>query len=226
MNIARKIGPFVAVGSFVAAGACAGGAPQPPTVASATPTTTAPPPDTATATATAAPSASATPDATPTAAVTASAAPTSTMPAYEEQKPPPKEPVKKGKRTMADGRPKGLKPGAFEAYWVWFEGTHWKLRTTTHDAMHRFQGAIVSEDGSISEVRPTRTEYNDRLKSTKDTIGFDFQTKGNEDGFDFDAPEDRCLSFFLLIDGKPHVDRVNIGKGDAHPPHWNFKLCK
>jgi hypothetical protein len=140
---------------------------------------------------------------------------------------PAKEKPKKAKRAIGEGRPKGLKVGAFEAYWVWFDaGGNWRLRTTTHDAEHRFQGVIVSEDGSISDLKPTRLEWKDRLQMTKDTVSFDFSTKGHEDGFDFSAPEDRCVRFYLLIDGKPHVDRVNIGKGDAHPPHWHFQLCK
>ena len=222
MNIAKKVGPYVAVASFAAAGACITVIPPPNNVAattppSAVPTDPASPLPTATDTATATTSPSATASAPP--------APTSTMPAYQVPDRPKGKPGR-AKRNLGNGRPQRPKAAGQDAYVVWFDAGSWHVRTTTNNIEHRFQGVVVSEQGSIADVKPTRADFTDRIKAEKDTITFDFTTKTDDDGFDFNAAEDRCLNFYLLIDGKERADRINLGAAGTHPPSYSFQLCK
>lgn len=229
MSVVRQIGPWVVLSTFAAAFACGGaGAPSTPTntIASATPTDTTPPSPPATT----APPAETTPPTPPAPPPTASAPPPTppVPPVTIEEVQEPKGTPQHIKLTIADGRPKGLKSGAFESYWLWKDPgtTHWHLRTTTHSVEHRFQGFVMSEDGSLADAHMVRTEHKDHMRVDANKATFDFSTKGHEDGLDFDAPDDRCLRFHLLIDGKGHPDRVNVGKNDAHPPHYWFKICQ
>jgi hypothetical protein len=131
------------------------------------------------------------------------------------------------KISAADGRPKGLKDGAPEAVWIWHEdhGKFWHVRTTTKKFLHRFTGAVYGDGGPITELKLTGLEYNDKIKAVQKGIGFDFETKGHEDGFDFKVAGNHCVRFQVKVDGKAEPKLVNIGATDAHPPHWHFKLC-
>lgn len=130
------------------------------------------------------------------------------------------------KFNLADGRPAGLHSGAPEAYWVWHDtnGKRWHVRSTTHATMHRFHGSVVPDTGNVTTVRATRTEWGDRVRAGAHGVSFDFHTNGGEDGFDFET-NGQCVRFHLLIDGKSEPGRINVGKSNAHPPHWHFKLC-
>ncbi len=194
----------------------------PPTTAANTPppATTAPPPATAattTATTTTAPA--------PTPTTTAAPPPATTVVFVEP--PEPTEPAQQMKLSVADGRPKGLKDGAPEALWIWHEdhAKLWHVRTTTKRALHRFTGAVYGDGGPITELKLTALEFNDKIKAVQKGIGFDFETKGHEDGFDFKVAGNHCVRFQVKVDGKAEPKVVSIGATDAHPPHWHFKLC-
>ena len=161
----------------------------------------------------------------PPAAAPAPVAAAPAQPAYQET-PPPAEAPQTIKFSVADGHPKGLKSGAFEAFWVWHDtnGKRWHLRSTTHSVMHRFHGGIVPDSGQITSVKSTRLEFGDRVKSSSKGIAFDFYTDGGEDGFDFET-NGQCVRFYLHIDGKTNPALINVGKDDVHPPSSNFKLC-
>jgi hypothetical protein len=191
----------------------------PPTTA-----TNTPPPATATATATT-PATAATPAPTPTTAPTT--APTTTATTATTDPPEPTEPAMQMKLSVADGRPKGLKEGAPEAFWIWHEdkGKSWHVRTTTKKALHRFTGLVAGEGQPITELHLVKTEHNDKIRGTSKGIGFDFETQGNEDGFDFKTAGNSCVRFAVKVDGKASPAIINVGATDAHPPHWHFKLC-
>jgi hypothetical protein len=128
--------------------------------------------------------------------------------------------------SAVEGRPKGLHVSAPEAYWVWHEGKglKWHVRTTTHSTEHRFQGFVQPDTGHLSAVRPTRLEWNDRVRASEKGISFDFHTNGAEDGFDFETTG-QCVRFYLLIDGKAHPQNIHIGQAGVNPPHDYFKAC-
>jgi hypothetical protein len=206
--------------AFVSFGACAvkevNGPPPAPTTA---PTTaTAAPTDTTTA-ATTAP--------TTTTAPTATTAPTTAPTFVFVEVPEPTTAAVSIQYSVADGRPKGLKDGASEAVWIWHEekGKFWHVRTTTKKYLHRFSGAVVGEGGPITEIKPTRLEWGDRIKASPKGIVFDFETDGHEDGFDFRVGGNHCVRFYIKVDGKEEPGKINVGKTDAHPPAWHFKLC-
>ena len=140
----------------------------------------------------------------------------------------PAEAPKEAKASMADGRPKGFKAGASEAFWIWQDakGTQWHLRSTTKSKRHRFHGVVVG-DADLKKVASTRTEAGDRfkLKGGK-RASFDFSTEGASDGLDFEVTNDSCVRFVLFVDGQPaSADRIHLGKDAAHPQGSNFKLC-
>jgi len=129
---------------------------------------------------------------------------------------------------VADGRPAGLKPGAPEAYYIWHDdhGKWWHVFTTTHSQLHRFQGWVWHDKDRFTDVKPSRMEWNDRIKYGDKGISWDFHTKGHEDGFSFKANGAQCVRFHTFIDGRPaHTGLVHVGAGGVHPPHHYFRLC-
>jgi hypothetical protein len=188
--------------------------PQQPTTSATTPAP-APAPTPAPAPA---PTASATPAPGP--------APSGNAQAFEETKPPSDKP-EDIKFNIADGRPKGMKANAPQSFWLWNDakGTRWHVRATTHAVLHRYHGAVlVDKGGKLSDVKPTKMEMGDRVRSTPTTVSFDFQTQAESDGFDFES-HGSCVRFYLMVDGKPAKDMIQIGASNARPTTANFRLC-
>jgi hypothetical protein len=126
----------------------------------------------------------------------------------------------------ADGRPAGLHAGAPEAFWVWHDGhgRNWHVRSTTAGHRHRFQGAVVS-DGVITNMNATDHAFADRIHADAKEIKFDFFTQGSEDGFNFQVAGSQCVRFYMMVDGRSEPGLVHIGRTNAHPAGWHFKLC-
>lgn len=142
----------------------------------------------------------------------------SNQPPVTEPPPPPNVNPVATPANVANGRPPNLKPGAQAAYWVWRDANGWHVRTTTAKNLHRFHGKVT---GDIVNVKPVRTEMNDRMKSTKDWILFAFETAGNLDGFDFTT--NGCASFNLHANaGK----KIFIGASELQPTTNFFTLCQ
>jgi hypothetical protein len=144
--------------------------------------------------------------------------------------PPPKPKAQPTERKAddANGVPPSMKEGAQLAYWIWrdTDGVTWHLRTTAGGKLHRFQGRIWV-DGTLSDLNPTRLENNDRLKKEDEgVLVFDFTTDVGIDGFDFKVTAGRCVTFHLLIDGKPAPQEVEIGKKEIAVGSATFRLCK
>jgi hypothetical protein len=121
-----------------------------------------------------------------------------------------------------------MKPGAPLAYWIWRDkdGVTWHLRTTTTTQLHRFSGRIWA-DGTIQDLKPSRLETEDRLKKEDEgVLVFDFTTQGVIDGFDFKVAAGRCVTFHLLIDGKPAPQEVEIGQKEIAAGAATFRLCR
>jgi hypothetical protein len=110
---------------------------------------------------------------------------------------------------------------------VWHDdnGDTWHVRSTTHRQMHRFSGRVWAAQGSIVDVRPTRLEWGDRIRTTPRGAEFDFHTDGGIDGFDFRTAGPHCVHFALFVDGRGDPGRVNVGPGELHPRHHVFTIC-
>jgi hypothetical protein len=176
----------------------------------------------------------------PQATVTVQTAPPPTATVVVQTAPPPPPPatvtftvvpepqvrVFEMRYAVADGRPAGLHSGAPEAFWVWHDerGRFWHVRSTTAGMRHRFQGAVIS-DGVITNVNATDHSYADRIRADAKSVNFDFFTQGNEDGFDFRVAGSQCVRFYMTVDGRSEPNLVHIGRGNAHPGAWHFKLC-
>jgi hypothetical protein len=204
--------------------------PPPATTAQSNPAPTAEPPTPATPAAPAPAAPAMTPPAAPATPTAAPATPVPAtdpaQPAHQEMAPPTDKPHE-FKLSVADGRPHGFKAGVPESYWIWHDdnGKWWHVRTSTHSAKHRFQGWVFHEKDRFTDVRPTRLEWNDRIKYGTSGASWDFETKGSEDGFDFRTNGVQCVRFHTFIDGKPNHDRVFIGAGGVHPPSAHFRIC-
>ena len=127
---------------------------------------------------------------------------------------------------VADGRPAGLHAGAHEAFWLWHDdhGHNWHIRSTTAGVRHRFQGTVIS-DGLITAVNAVDHSYADRIHADAKAIHFDFFTQGNEDGLNFHVDGSQCVRFYMTVDGRSEPNLIHIGRGNAHPGGWHFKLC-
>ncbi len=126
---------------------------------------------------------------------------------------------------IPEGRPPEYRPGLPESYWVWHDGGGWHLRATTAGKLHRFHGFVEPAGGAITDVRPTRLEWNDRIRVMPRGIEFDFEAAGGDDGFDFHVSSG-CARFFLYIDGGTHPQNVFIGAMQHHPHHIPFERCR
>lgn len=142
--------------------------------------------------------------------------------------PKPKAQPKERKADEANGVPPNMKPGARRAFWIWRDkdGVTWHVRTTTKTELHRFSGRIWV-DGTIQDLKPSRLETQDRLKmEDAGIVVFDFTTQGVMDGFDFKVAAGRCVTFHLLIDGKPEPKEVEIGEKEVAAGSPTFRLCQ
>lgn len=199
-------------------------APPANTAPAATPVTAPPPANTAPA-ATATGTVGTAPPASTGPGSTGVAAP---VIAFEEiAEPPANDTPFDGKLAIAVGRSVQLVPTAALGVWIWNEGNTWHVRTTTKGAQHRFQGVVMTtRDGTLTDVKPTKLEWNDRLRVRNGrAAAWDFSTAGHEDGFDFKTVGGQCIRFWVKVDGKADPGSVNLGKDGAHPAKWHFRLC-
>ncbi len=148
------------------------------------------------------------------------------QPAWEE---PPNSPGGPETTTagVADGKPKGVEPGAPAAFWIWRNAAGiWKVRTTTAKKLHEFRGRVKGVKAPIGKVKPTRTEFGDHIhRGTGGEVAFKFATKGHIDGFDFRAPPSTCIRFDLQLDTGATAKKVFIGKDSVSPKTNHFVLC-
>src|SRR5690242_18521310 len=122
-------------------------------------------------------------EAAPSAAPAPAPAPTDSKPGAVQDTDDPPDAPKEAKASLADGRPKGFKPGAPDSVWIWQDakGTHWHLRTSTKDKGHRFHG-FIRGDADVKNVKSVRTESGDRWKMKGKGASFDFNTTAAADG--------------------------------------------
>jgi hypothetical protein len=124
------------------------------------------------------------------------------------------------------GRPAAFAPGAPMSYWVWHDDGGWHLRTTTESHRHRFHGVVRPDGGVITELHPTKMEWNDRIHmGPNGGIVFDFETDGNEDGFDWRVSSG-CNWFNLFIDGAQQPAATHIGGDALSPLQIPFARCR
>jgi hypothetical protein len=84
----------------------------------------------------------------------------------------------------------------------------------------------MGDGGPITELKATAAEFNDHIRiASSNAVNFDFQTQGNEDGFDFRVAGSHCVRFYMTVDGRSDPQAVHIGRTNAHPNSWHFKLC-
>jgi hypothetical protein len=124
------------------------------------------------------------------------------------------------------GRPVSFDPGKDLGYYIWHENGYWNLQSTTRGRNRTFSGVIKSRR-NIMNVVAVRTDRQDsiRLSDDKNTIRFNYQTAGGEEGFRFRAYEGEPIDFELYIDGQP-VDRslIHLGRNSVHPASHSFRL--
>lgn len=133
-------------------------------------------------------------------------------------------PPPRGER-IVEGRPGGYRPGVPESYWTWHDAGGWHVRVTTAGLPHRFHGWVEPAGGVITDLRPTRIEWNDRIRMAPRGVEFDFQAAGGDDGFDFHVSSG-CARFFLYMDGVGRPGRTFVGAAERHPRRIPFERCR
>lgn len=127
---------------------------------------------------------------------------------------------------VGTGRPRGFRPDAHAAYWIW-QGPrgHWRLRTTSQDHEHVFRGYIHPVETKIGDIQPSRTEFRDRIWKRDESWAFSFKTKSHADGFTFAAEGNGCVRFDLQLDGGPERKRIFVGAREYQPASNHFVVC-
>jgi hypothetical protein len=120
------------------------------------------------------------------------------------------------------GRPRGMGPNAPGGYYIWQDERGWHLRTTTGGAKHRFTGEIISEGGSITEVKQYRDEPANWFKQQGSKLTLDLSADKNIDGIDFQA--NGSLTFRLSIDDVEDATIVRVGANGESPSGIPFTL--
>jgi hypothetical protein len=127
----------------------------------------------------------------------------------------------------AYGQPRSMQPGAPAAYYIWTDPQGgWHLRTTTGGQQHVFRGRVAGQTAPITNVTPSRMEFQDRLRvSPRGTVAFAFATQGAVDGFDFRADNNACVTFNLDLAGGPTPRRIVVGAQEIAVNTPNFQVC-
>lgn len=114
---------------------------------------------------------------------------------------------------------------------VWRDGDIWHVRSRTAEKKHHFSGTIQVGDGKVTKVgnfgsmEAKKKKESDigRLNKDGDRIDFKFETKGHEDGFDFQVSKtSKTISFDLRVDGSQHRNAILIGADAQNPPQIPF----
>lgn len=125
-----------------------------------------------------------------------------------------------------EGRPAGYDPGNELGYYIWHENGYWYLQPTTQGRNRTFSGVIKSRS-DFTDVAAIRTERQDITLLSKDrnTIRFNLQNAGGEDGFRFRILGGEPIDFELYIDGeKMDRSRIYLGRDGYHPAGHSFRL--
>jgi hypothetical protein len=94
-------------------------------------------------------------------------------------------------------------------------------------AQAQAKALAAAQEPAIEDFKPSTLEIDDRLKKEDEgVVVFDFQTQGVIDGFDFKVGAGRCVTFHLLVDGKPAPKEVEIGKKELPANSATFRLCR
>lgn len=126
-----------------------------------------------------------------------------------------------------DGRPRQYRAGEPRAYWIWREGSTYRLRATSKGERVVFSGWV--EAGESLDIRrvggiekPTDFVVRDGRR-----IYFHLVVQGIEDGFDFRPPRSGPVTFYLMVnggDGEDVLRRVFVGRDGDHPRSNPFRI--
>ena len=124
------------------------------------------------------------------------------------------------------GEPKGLLTGQPSRYYVWHEGNHWHLRSTSRKFIN-FRGIVRVLNGQVGFVRPIGFE-----KSQKDSWAYDAErreirfackTGPSFDGLDFRIEgRNAFVEFEIHHLGRGRPGAIFIGPEQKNPPGVPF----
>jgi arylsulfatase A-like enzyme len=100
----------------------------------------------------------------------------------------------------------------------------WNLAWSGDGRPRRFQGQIRT-DGIFRTIVPLFHERGKYILERGDTLNFTDAGQSAESGLSFTtAPADASVTFYLLIDGRPLLERVVLGGRRARPREMPFTL--
>lgn len=122
-----------------------------------------------------------------------------------------------------EGQPTLLRQGALESYWFWHDEDGYHLRTTTAHDRHIFSGRVELSRGE-AWVRAYQLRQDDVVRLVGQRIEFRLSTQENLSGFDFRIDFGNSATIFLEIDGHKGLDKVFVGRENAHPSSDPFAV--
>jgi arylsulfatase A-like enzyme len=100
----------------------------------------------------------------------------------------------------------------------------WNLRWSGDGRKHRFQGQVRTK-GIFRTIVPLFRERGKYMLEAPGTLNFTDDGQDGASGLSFTiAPEDSAADFYLLVDGRPLLDRIFLGGNENHPRFMPFAL--
>jgi hypothetical protein len=130
-------------------------------------------------------------------------------------------------RIDPNGRPNAYAPGEKHSLWIWFDGSLWRVRATTANQRHVFNGWVQFQRSLLGLGRDDIEGNVDVVFRFGDRIGFHLVAQGDVDGFNLRTAPGTPVTFYVEIDGRAGgkaLDQIFIGRRNRNPGGNPFAL--
>jgi hypothetical protein len=130
-------------------------------------------------------------------------------------------------RIDPNGRPNAFAPGEKHSLWIWFDGSLWRVRATTANQRHVFNGWVQFQRSLLGLGRDDIEGNVDVVFRFGDRVGFHLVAQGDVDGFNLRTAPGTPVTFYVEIDGRAGgkaLDQIFIGRRNRNPGGNPFTL--
>lgn len=130
-------------------------------------------------------------------------------------------------RIDPNGRPNAYAPGEKHSLWVWYDGSLWRVRATTANQRHVFNGWVQFQRSLLGLGRDDLEGNVDIVFRFGDRVGFHLVAQGDVDGFNLRTAPGTPVTFYVEIDGRSGnkvLNQIFIGRRNQSPRSNPFTL--